>query len=112
MGRPRENVVRFAVGGPNRPWSTVWRLWTGKGTSDVYISARTLGGALKVSLHESGTWRFRCCNKGPTTVRYPSGWYEPRSVSLRIDAGRLEAIRVGGTVLVFAETLAGSSSDA
>lgn len=58
MGRPRENVVRFAVGGPNRPRSTVWRLWTGKGTSDVYISARTLGGALKVSLHESGTWRY------------------------------------------------------
>lgn len=36
----------------------------------------------------------------------------PRSVSLRIQAGRLEAIRVGGTVLVFAETLAGSSSEA
>lgn len=36
----------------------MWRLWKDKGKSDVYISARTLAGVVKVSLHESGDWRF------------------------------------------------------
>ena len=58
MGRSGEEVVRFAIGGPDEPRSCVWRIWTGKGTSDVYISARVLGGVVKVSLHESGDWRF------------------------------------------------------
>ena len=58
MGSRRELVARFAVGSAEGPRSTVWRLWTRKGTSDVYIAARTLGGSLKVSLHESGVWRY------------------------------------------------------
>ena len=58
MDRSKEEVVRFAVGGPDEPRSCVWRVWKGKGTSDVYIAIRTLGGVLKVSLHESGVWRF------------------------------------------------------
>ena len=51
-------VARFAVGAADGPRSAVWRLWTGKGTSDVYIAARAHGGDAKVSLHESGDWRF------------------------------------------------------
>jgi hypothetical protein len=59
VGKPREELVaRFAVGAAACPRSAAWRLWTGKGTSDVYIAARTLGGDLKASLHESGVWRF------------------------------------------------------
>ena len=61
MGKPREEeelVARFGVGDADGPHSAAWRLWTGKGTSDVYIAARTLGGVQKVSLHESGVWRF------------------------------------------------------
>jgi hypothetical protein len=53
-----EFVARFGVGSADGPRSAVWRLWTGKGTSDVYVAARTLGGNLKVSLHESGVWRY------------------------------------------------------
>jgi hypothetical protein len=58
MGKRRSEVVRFAVGGPDEPRSLVWRIWTGKGTSDLYISGRLQGGDWKVSLHESGDWRF------------------------------------------------------
>src|SRR5829696_1026585 len=58
MGKPRSEVVRFAVGGPDEPRSLVWRVWTTKGKSDVYISGRLQGGDWKVSLHESGDWRF------------------------------------------------------
>jgi hypothetical protein len=54
----RELVARFAVGSAEGPRSAVWYLWTGKGTSDVYIAARALIGNLKVSLHESGVWRI------------------------------------------------------
>lgn len=56
MNPPKRFVVRFAVGSPAGPRSGVWRLWTGTGRSDVYIAARTLGGVVKVSLHESGEW--------------------------------------------------------
>lgn len=58
MGKLRAEVVRFAVGGPDEPRSLVWRVWTTKGKSDVYISGRLQGGDWKVSLHESGDWRF------------------------------------------------------
>ena len=58
MGKPRAEVVRFAVGGADEPRSLVWRVWTTKGKSDLYISGRLQGGDWKVSLHESGDWRF------------------------------------------------------
>ena len=56
--KPRSEVVRFAVGGPDEPRSLVWRIWTHRGTSNLYISDRLQGGDWKVSLHESGDWRF------------------------------------------------------
>ena len=40
MGKPRAEVVCFAVGGPDEPRSRVWRVWTTKGKSDLYISGR------------------------------------------------------------------------
>jgi hypothetical protein len=58
VARLREEVVRFAVGSADGPRSTVWRIWTDRGNSNVYIAARVLGGVVKVSLHQSGVWRF------------------------------------------------------
>jgi hypothetical protein len=58
VSKSSAEVVRFAVGGPDEPRSCVWRVWMGRGTSDLYISARVQGGVWKVSLHESGDWRF------------------------------------------------------
>jgi hypothetical protein len=49
-------VVRFAVGQPDGPQSSVWRLWVDG--NDVYISQRDLTSVKKVSLHESGIWRY------------------------------------------------------
>jgi len=50
--------IRFAVGNPTEPRSSIWRVWTAKSPkSDVYLAARSLAGTLKVSLHESGIWR-------------------------------------------------------
>lgn len=50
-------VVRFAIGEPGLR-SSVWRVWAGKNSSDVYIAAREAAGVQKFSLHESGRWRY------------------------------------------------------
>jgi hypothetical protein len=51
-------VLRFAVGSASGPRSRSWRLWVPKRKSDVYISGRSLGDSVKVSLHEPGPSRF------------------------------------------------------
>lgn len=48
---------RFAVGSARGLKSTVYRIWTAKNASDVYITALPTSGTLKVSLHESGEWQ-------------------------------------------------------
>ena len=48
-------VVRFAVGQPDGPQSSVWRLSV-KG-NDVYIALREIAKVKKITLHESGSWR-------------------------------------------------------
>jgi hypothetical protein len=48
-------IVGDEGGGPR---SQLWRIWAGKGTSDVYVGARPIAGDVRVSLHESGKWRF------------------------------------------------------
>jgi hypothetical protein len=54
----KELAIRLAVGDPDGPRSTVWRVWANRRSSDVYVAARVLGGVAKVSLHQSGRWRF------------------------------------------------------
>lgn len=49
------SVVRFAVGKPEGPRSSVWRLWTHN--NEVYLSPWSVGADAKVSLHSSGDWR-------------------------------------------------------
>jgi len=44
--------LRLCVGSPDRPRSSVWKLWTRKG--DAYIQSRMMGHDTKISLHESG----------------------------------------------------------
>jgi hypothetical protein len=53
--RSKRSTVRFAVGRPDGPRSSVWRLWT-RG-DDIYLSLRDLTKAQKISLHSSGRWR-------------------------------------------------------
>lgn len=53
-----DQVLRFAVGSPEGPRSRCWRIWVPRGRSDLYVSGRTLGNAVKVSLHEPGPARM------------------------------------------------------
>jgi hypothetical protein len=49
--------LRFAVGEPAGPRSSVWRVWMNDRRDDVYIAARSLASDLKVSLHPN-FWYF------------------------------------------------------
>ncbi|MEQ8765160.1 MAG: hypothetical protein RL885_14600 [Planctomycetota bacterium] len=53
-----EKSIRFAVRNKKAHRAATWKLVTrtGRGKNDVYLLCRSLGGALKASLHESGRW--------------------------------------------------------
>jgi hypothetical protein len=51
--------IRFAVGSPDGPRSAMWKLFSPKNKSDVYLAYRAAGRYVKVSLHQSGNWRFQ-----------------------------------------------------
>ena len=82
--RPRRGlIVRFAVGDPAGARSAVWRLWTSRTKSDVYVSARALTSILKISLHESGDWQHAftdtrgMAHVPPGQDRALARWYRP-----------------------------------
>lgn len=63
MGSNQDRAIRFGVGSATTRCSGVYRVRGANGAksstrpSDLYLSARALGGVLKTSLHESGEWR-------------------------------------------------------
>lgn len=66
--------VRFGVGDPSGLRSSEWVVMWKSDSSDVYLAARTLGGLLKVSLHESG----RCHVHAPDHRHWRSPGSPPR----------------------------------
>lgn len=55
-----ETAIRVSVKNHLNKRSSIWKCWTnlGTGKSDVYITNRAIGKALKVSLHETGLWHI------------------------------------------------------
>jgi len=55
-----ECSIRFGITDGEGHGASTWKLWThrGKGKSDIYLTCRALGGALKASLHQSGSWHL------------------------------------------------------
>jgi hypothetical protein len=51
-----QRKARFVVEGPNGKFSTSWAAWD-NGDS-VYIAGRTIGGFIKISLHQNGGYRL------------------------------------------------------
>ena len=51
--------ARFALGSPMGPRSAVWKVWrhTNRRKADVFLAARSLASAVKISFHESGEVR-------------------------------------------------------
>lgn len=46
-------VCRFAVGSPNGPRSSSYRVWTARNSADVFIAARSTASIIKVTLHSA-----------------------------------------------------------
>ena len=44
--------------------AATWKLWTLKSKSDIYLTCRQLGGDIKLSFHESGSWHFGFSKEG------------------------------------------------
>jgi hypothetical protein len=57
---PKRAGIRWALGSPNTPRSSTWRLWGDK-KGDVYLAVRSLGGVVKASFHKD-----RRCSVGFT----------------------------------------------
>lgn len=55
-----ETAIRFGLKNNENKRSSIWKCWTnsGKGKNDVYVTNRAVGKAMKVSLHESGSWHI------------------------------------------------------
>lgn len=53
-----QRALRFGISDGAGRCASTWKLWTetSGGKCDVYLASRSLGGALKVSLHETGSW--------------------------------------------------------
>jgi hypothetical protein len=47
---------RLQLGGDEGRCSTVWGVFSAKHSADFYICPRMAGGAVKISLHQSGSW--------------------------------------------------------
>lgn len=56
MTKNKYNELRFGVTDSNGHRSATWSVINSKLKSDIYISCRELGGKIKTSLHQSGSW--------------------------------------------------------
>lgn len=84
---------RFGVGDPTRTRSSEWIVIWRSNASDVYLAARTLGGILKVSIHESGRCHVHSpdprywCSPGPPPSRFLDVWSIDPQVKLAYPFG-------------------------
>lgn len=55
-----QRSLRFGIADGGTRRAATWKLWTetAHGNSDVYLACRALGGSLKASLHQSGSWHI------------------------------------------------------
>ena len=95
---PLGAVLRIAVGEPGRR-SSVWRIWSNRTASDVYVAARTVAGVQKFSFHESGAWRYawvgtppggtadddRAIDRWRRSAAGPAGWTKMLSIWVRAE---------------------------
>jgi hypothetical protein len=81
--------LRFAVGRPDGPQSNIWRVWSNKGKSDVYLGPRPVLRTGKVSLHQSGDYRHATIGDDRTLLdrwtpspEIADGWHRGYTVSV------------------------------
>lgn len=110
----KQAVVRFAVGNPDGLQSPVWRLWTSRNTSDVFLAPRNIAGQAKVSFHKSDRWRLAFTEEyasrpnpyvQPDEDRTTAKWLRPpvvapgitRAFFIMVPASELTSLKVAST---------------
>lgn len=79
--------LRFGIHDGFTRRAATWKVWTetANGNSDVYLACRALGGSLKASLHQSGSWhiaiRQEHLNKMLIDKRYDASRHFGRSLA-------------------------------
>ena len=79
---PTRPTLRFASGSSKEPYSSIWRVTADNAKGDVYISwSKKTADTTKVSLHESGIWRYAATKESGVTFeggdRVISRWTRP-----------------------------------
>jgi len=69
---PPGDRCRIQLAGSRGRCSTVWVVFSAKRSADLYICPRMLGGAVKVSLHQSGSWKVGLTKQ--RTEAFPSNF--------------------------------------
>lgn len=64
-------VFRFGVGEADGRRSSTWRVMAGPNKRDVYLSPRAAFSTFKLSLHQSGIWRFAYTEAGAKAQNLP-----------------------------------------
>ena len=60
-----DKELRFGIHNERNGLSAAtWKLWTPKSKHDIYLTCRQLGGDIKLSFHESGSWHFGFSKEG------------------------------------------------
>jgi hypothetical protein len=84
---PVGGVLRFALGQASGPRSNTWSVVGGKRTDEVYLAARDVMSAAKVSMHSSGRWRWAMTEQeaarrelGPDEDRVMWRWVPPAPI--------------------------------
>jgi hypothetical protein len=86
-----EQTIRFGISDGSGRRAATWRVWTPTAKSDVYLSCRALGGTLKASLHQSGSWHVAYSQKAYEEYvegtapkqddRYLEKWPRPKPIA-------------------------------
>jgi hypothetical protein len=66
----KKKPLRICVAGPEGR-SSVWNAWANKNVSDVYIAIRSSASLHKISLHESGDFRYQLIGATKATLERP-----------------------------------------
>ena len=74
----RGNTLRFQVTAADGRCSDVWRAWNDG--NNVYLAPRMKGGEFKISLHESGKWRFAFTKQYAELMSWLGTWDADRKV--------------------------------
>ena len=89
-------TMRFGVGDPDGLRSTIWTVTAPRNKADVYVGNRSIMHQLKISLHESGDWRYQWTREQGATF-LPAGvgriidqWAQPAEVG----SGWTRAVRI------------------